>query len=252
MEPQIRFELFSNRKRKTMTTTTQFNRNQEFLKVQRFLILLTIFLGIAEAYAWYSFGFNVYISLAFAIWAIFIVFIRPIMAKISILAIQHRQSQLASAAEILIYLTVVLTFISIFIVYADAMEEYKENRLRETASYRLAQTKLNKAEEKLATFKKEFNPTEIERIQIRSKQSELQNKLQIAQENYQKDQQAFWLKTHSNGLPYHAIMDRNGNPKTYNGGLLKTATREIKQELQAIKTKHQLSELSQSLGRVIN
>lgn len=226
-------------------TSAQFERNYNTLRLERFLILLTTVVGIAEAYGWYSFGFNPYMALGFAVWAILIVIMRPKLAAIEVLAIRHRNNQLANSANLLVGLSVVITFVSLFVVYTDAMEHYRKQRISETAAIRIAQASLSKLrdEQKMVLANNQYDNYQL--FEAVEKNRTLQQQLSTAQQQAQAkfDNQtklaqqkldAFWQKNHRNGLSYSQIITLDGNPKIYRNGTLRSAANDIRPELNTI------------------
>jgi len=225
---------------------THTNYSTLSLELARFQFWLILMVAAIEAFAWYGFGSSPFTAIGFGLFGVLVALLRPKLAKIEMLAIKHRQIRLANTANLLVILSVIITSVSLFIVYTDEMDKFQQQRLSETAAVRLAQSKLAKLQNELETVQKSstWTPEQLESAYITSQSLKQQllaaqkaaaNRFEQASRAAESKLSEFWTTKHQNGLSYAQIINLDGTPRSYKGGTLKSAARSIEPQLIAIK-----------------
>lgn len=194
----------------------------DFLKIQSVVNVLT---GISEALAWATFGINPISKGLFIAWAVVMVWARPQLAQAEQMALERGDERAAHKAKLWLKVTIIITAISLFSLYSEAMDNYKAKRMAESAPVQLASSRYEEQKQKFASAASGYNETAASEALAKKKQLEIA--MQSSRENYTKVLEDFWVKKHSSGLSYGEITDENCAPKTTKYGLMKKAATEV-------------------------
>lgn len=198
-------------------------------EVFNFQNIVNLMVSVSEAVAWAAFGVNPLIKSFFVVWALVMVYARPFLAQAELVAVEDGNEKLASRIRLYYWITIVVTGISLFSLYSDALEKFKQQRIAESAGVRLAQVRYDEVKERLDVVLASYDESAVmSAIGQKEQLSSQLNHLISAQASQIK---AFWNKTHTNGLKYSQIMTEDCTPKHSQYGLMRTAASEICAEL---------------------
>lgn len=204
---------------------SDMNKNQmayDFLRIQTFINVMT---SITEAVAWAAFGTNPIAKGFFIAWAIAMVWARPHLAQVEQLALERADERAAGKAKTWLNVTILVTGISLFSLYSEAMMEYKAKRVAESAPVQLAAAQYEEQKQKLANVSNGYN--EVIAQTAMTKKQQLEAILKTSRSDYDSTLATFWNKKHSNGLMFSEITDELCTPKNSKYGVMKTAAKEV-------------------------
>ncbi|MEM7016109.1 MAG: hypothetical protein AAF512_02070, partial [Pseudomonadota bacterium] len=136
--------------------------------------------------------------------------------------------------------------LSLFMLYWEAIDSYKQGKIAEAALVVSAEKSLNTEEATLEQLKKNspYSNQELKtaKATLNRLQLELDRATQRANDNHasalsaaQSKLDVFWMQRHSSGLLYNQILNTNCSPKRSRYGLMSTAAAELCPSLNAIK-----------------
>ena len=163
-------------------------------EVFNFQNLVNLMVSISEAVAWAAFGVNPIIKTFFVVWALVMVYARPFLAQAEMVAVEDGNEKLASRIRFYYWITIVVTGVSLFSLYSDALEEFKQQRIAQSAGVRLAQVRYDEVKARLDVVLASYDESAVmSAIGQKEPLSSDLNRLISAQASQIK---AFWSKTH--------------------------------------------------------
>ncbi|RKZ40022.1 MAG: hypothetical protein DRR16_15505 [Candidatus Parabeggiatoa sp. nov. 3] len=221
-------------------TGAQYGRNVTTASLIRFRNVLNWLVAAIEAYGWSTFATEPPAQIAFAAWAIAMVFVRSYLSGVKSLAYKHGDLELANRASLALLVSIWITGVSIYTAYSNELEQAKQARIAASAPVRLAQSNLIELRETLSRLEETTNTTQI---------AESQTKWQAFSEKLtqlQGHKESFWATPHEkSGLLYNQIADENtlqAKRPPWGGGQLTTLRNFVVAEWQILQRQIQTTE----------
>ena len=232
-------------------TQAQYNRNSESFDIQRIKNLILYFIAIAEGLAWYFFGVNLFAQIIFIVWAVLMVWARPQLARVEVIALERGRNKEASVADFWLKISIVITAFSLFSLWIEAMDAYEQKKIAESAVVELAKNKYQQAEQTLKSLK-DHAPAELSILaDAASQKQQLEGELQqvIAQADAQFAAKTaavdsriknFWNSKNRGGVTWQDTMTNTCVPKNspYGGGAMVSLAQQGCQILQSLKSQY--------------
>ncbi|MEM7016070.1 MAG: hypothetical protein AAF512_01870, partial [Pseudomonadota bacterium] len=137
----------------SITNHAQMLRNQTSISFGSLQFYLFLVVAGAEAFAWAHFGSD-WVSKGFFIaWAIGMVWLRPTLASARTEALQRGDDSTAAGASLGMWLAIIISGLSLFMLYWEAIDSYKQGKIAEAALVVSAEKSLNTEEATLEQLK---------------------------------------------------------------------------------------------------